>query len=414
LPDLEASFNLTPRLLVRNRAGTIYPMNDRDDLRMKAETRSPAESMQDQLAEKKTRLVTDDGMPDEQAAESSENAGSINSAYWDNIPVVKNSPVQKNASQPDFVSFGKNEDKPQPAAPKKGKTARLLAFGAAATCASLAVQLWFIMQPIPNSNNLAVGTHAKAHGPTALPFDPPCELDNLSKGNILALRTDYVNKHPELLAAAYTPYHCVWKDIADNRPWWGIKGYYWNDSGENNQEGPSLVGPMVANPFLLTGVEFTKPRKWHHRKAHPNDPKFEFTCEPSDLTWNADESKMEVTYDLTGFYKRYREAGGASQFHVISAAMIHDYNAFDFGYTYKHLRNLTNGEPLTPGVVGINQFLHAGQTMGIPCNNSGTVIKSDWDTLQLKPGSDIEVHLWKKRPPSPESKPDFTCIWHIR
>lgn len=284
--------------------------------------------------------------------------------------------------------------------------------------------------PEPCDNVIAVGPDSKIKKAVELPLNPPEELDGLTKSAILDLRKKYAAQHADFLSGPYKPYNPLFKCIEDIRPWWGIKGFYWNGRGQRSMEGPSLEGQAIANPFLLVSPDWRDRVVFNRARIGDPDlvPDFPYQPKVEKVTFDPSQKKMEVTYDLSAFKKRLSEINGWTSMPegLYSKLFLKDYNARDFGYNHKIVEVESPANMASPISLPARllQFVHGGETCGIPCNNVGEFGGVNTQSIPIALPSRIRVKLWKDYPASylkvnaekgmPETPPDFNVYFNFK
>jgi len=135
-----------------------------------------------------------------------------------------------------------------------------------AVTAALLIGFWYSIQPRPNWNALAIGSRASkaVNDPVDLELQAPVDLNYKTHAGVLNLRKGAVNRYANLLAAPYAPSDAVFKQIEDNRPWWGITGEFYYGSGEQSIIGPAEESRFIMNPYLLVAAEFYGLTIWYN------------------------------------------------------------------------------------------------------------------------------------------------------
>lgn len=235
------------------------------------------------------------------------------------------------------------------------------------------------------------------------------ELDFKSKAEIYSMRKAYAQKHEELLLGDYFPSEAVFGAIEDGKPWWGLKGQLCNGNGAESIEGPSEEARFIANPFLLLGLDEDTGFVITGASCFPVYPR------PLRLVWHPKESRAQVTYDMTRFYREKKMLGVDTGNRIF---MLDNLNARDFGFNYVYaVPALSKGidVPAGSGIFTepseLKSYIHTGGSCGIQggCNNRSP--KQDHlHILQPKPPASLYVKLWTNKPSSVEQTADFTYI----
>lgn len=270
------------------------------------------------------------------------------------------------------------------------------------------------------NNSLAVGSQAKIQA-VNLAINAPTKIDFKSRKEIESLRREFVFQHPELLLYRYEPYSKIFGQIVDGKPWWGLNGQLFYDSGNQSIEGLSEETRFINNPYLLVaanmvldGYTFSTDR--YASKADLARTALPLDCEPAQIYFYPPQAREDITYNVSNFLKesaRYVDLPkqlSSAKFDLVA------YNARDFGYNFlavspQYSRNISRTHA-TP--VPINQFIHCGNSCGYPggCNNMSPYSKELFDlTLGALPAQAV-IYLWKKKPQAPSQlqRPDFMVI----
>lgn len=280
----------------------------------------------------------------------------------------------------------------QPSRPRPRDLGLWPAIAALACLAVALIVYWFLQQPPPNRNTLAIGPQATAER-VAIELQAPQELDSKSKAEVLELRTEAVWRYPELLAADYAPSETVFGQLADARPWWGMEGQYRHGPGEASLTGPAEESRFILNPYLLVAADFY---------GRPEPP---FSCLPVALAWQPAATRADAVYAadcVAGM------PGG--QFDLIA------YNARDLNLNFVYVAyedslNIAHPDPPTEAYA-IPHYLHLGNSCGYPggCNNMSPA-SPEIDGLRVTglPARAV-VRLWPSRPASPDQTPAFVFV----
>lgn len=276
-----------------------------------------------------------------------------------------------------------------------------------------------LISPNAQSNLLAVSSQAKVKL-LNLAINPASELDFKSKNEILELRRSAVFQHPELLAYKYEPDSQVFGRIVDGKPWWGLEGQLFYDSGPRSIEGLSEESRFLNNPFLLAAADMVLDGYTYDKGNYSSNadlartalPRF---CQPDSIYFYPPQAREDVTYNVSRFLKESARIVelpkqlSSAKFDIVA------YNARDFGYNYlaimpQYSRNIsiTHDHP-----VAINQFIHCGNSCGYPggCNNMSPYNKDLFDlTLGAVPAQAV-IFLWKKPPSQSQmNRYDFMVV----
>jgi hypothetical protein len=230
------------------------------------------------------------------------------------------------------------------------------------------------------------------------------ELDFKSKSEILNLRRNYVNQHPDFARRGYIPSEAVFGQIADGRPWWGIKGISCNGPGQESIEGLSEESRFLANPYLLVGVT-EELAHIVHSSCSATYPR------PTALFWHRSRDWGKVTYDAGTYMNAARglKYPDADKFCVVA------YNARDLGFSYLYIdKEKTKGidqTSLSSQPVALNQYIHCGGSCGYSggCNNMSPHEPHMIVRVTSLPAW-IYVKLWKSKPMSASQQADMVFI----
>jgi hypothetical protein len=272
--------------------------------------------------------------------------------------------------------------------------------------------------PAEASNSLAVGSLSRAAGPVSVPLNGPAEFNWKKREEILNMRRAAIARTPQLLAHQYQPTEDIFEQVEDGKPWWGFAGECVYGKGMASIKGFAEESRFVLNPFMLVACNPATLGIWNTSKLNPdqmNDPRFPFYWMPESLVYKPKEQTAELTYNISNYLRAVSAqpalATEASQLRKFSLVA---YNARDMGYNFIYLdtkksKDVENdNHPHDATFIG--QFIHCGGTCGYAggCNNmSPFIAEIDRCRLNKLPASAV-IYLWKERPESVESKPDFT------
>lgn len=267
-----------------------------------------------------------------------------------------------------------------------------------------------------SGGQLSVGPAAKSKGEICLSLSGVSSLNGRTRSQIIQERRRAIGKYP-LFNGIYSPSAPVFGQVEDNKPWWGYYGMYVYRRGLKSPEGPSKESRFIFNPYLLVAADPTVIGLIDPTKVTADilkKPGFPFVWEPKDLKWWPEQSRAEVTYDVSGFEKRmtkfkaYLNSGVVDKFSLIA------YNARDLGFNYifPDVANSTNVENryVEKAPIKITQMIHCGGSCGYPggCNNMSPLMPQlDFMRLTGKPPGKLVINLWREQPPSISAKPDF-------
>ncbi len=282
-----------------------------------------------------------------------------------------------------------------PAPPPRPSPARLilrLLIGALAALLACLLIAWWLLQPPPNHNSLAVGSAARVES-LDIAIQPPRELDGLAKADVLELRREAALRHAQLLAGEYVPSEGVFGQIVDGLPWWGIEGQFQHGSGERSSDGASEEARFILNPYLLVAADF-----WGI--AQPP-----YYCAPRYLRWQPPAAYGEVLYDAACVAQM-----NYGPFDLIS------YNARDLNLNFIYVdyaESLNISHPNPPAsAYAIPHYLHQGgscrQASG--CNNMSPP-SPEIDGLRVTAlPARLVIRLWRNRPGSVDRAPDMRFV----
>lgn len=282
------------------------------------------------------------------------------------------------------------------------------------------IGLYFSLRPRSNDNQLAIGSRA-AIDTLTIPLAPPVELDFLDKDAVLDLRRQAVARYPQLMAGDYEPSE-VFRWIEDGRPWWGIRGQFYNGPGPNSIAGPSEESRFIMNPYLLLHAEFFGfsfynggRLQWNaSAAAHLEAPDFPYYCPPQDLEWQPRAAHMQVSYDVSGCMARLNPYTTRPMTIADARFDLTSYNARDMNLNWiwvDYAASLNVGKDQPPaGPYKIEHYLHRGGSCGYEggCNNMSPP-SPPIDNLYLTAlPARLEARLWRDEPESIGATPDMT------
>lgn len=267
-----------------------------------------------------------------------------------------------------------------------------------------------------SSNRLSIGPQAKVQSPLNLAINPPSEYDFQSRVEIENLRKSFANQHTELLLYQYTPMPAIFSQIEDGKPWWGLDGQVFFDSGSRSIDGLSEESRFINNPFMLACANMVLSGYHYESSKFPSKEDFALSglpleCAPSQAVIYPRQSKEEITYNVTNFLQASAKIVdlplqlGSAPFDVVA------YNARDFGFNYLAVspRYSQNVNRTSDRPIEIAQHFHCGDSCGYNggCNNMSPNIEG-LHSLSLKAlPARAYVYLWRARPSSVDQAPDF-------
>lgn len=253
-----------------------------------------------------------------------------------------------------------------------------------------------------------------------VPIAQPVNINFKTTAQIMNVRRQAIAKVP-LYKGTYTPSPEIFGQVEDGKPWWGYYGMWVYRQGQRAIEGPSKETRYLFNPYILVAAETRAVGLIDASKVGNGDvlkkKGFPFVCEPKQLLWYPAEKRAELTYDLTEFHKQVKNfASYVKSQSFVNGFGLMAYNARDFGYLWLHpdivnATNVANGVP-SRKPIEIPHMIHCGGSCGYPggCNNTSPA-KPELDNFRVQqiPAS-IPVKLWKERPVSVRSDPDFVIL----
>lgn len=266
---------------------------------------------------------------------------------------------------------------------------------------------------------LRLGEASPVAGFVDLPLAPPIELDFTSREEVLRIRTAAVTRHSELIAPGYHPAASVFGGIVSERPWWGLRGQFFDGRGEHSIDGPSEESRFLVNPYLLLAADlWTRSlgewRRESFSEAELASADFPYECAPATLRWWPRARFVQASYPVTRYAAAMERAGGAP-FPTIGLMFdVVGYNARDLGLAYAYVvpnrcDNVTQSSHATTPFP-IVHFIHLGGSCGYPggCNNmSPRDPNLDAFELEALPAR-ATFGLWEQAPVSADAPPDLT------
>lgn len=261
----------------------------------------------------------------------------------------------------------------------------------------------------PRPFSLITGTKWTGEKEIPLSFNPPIELDSMTKAQVMALRKEAVLQHQDLIEGAYEYSPSVFGKIEDGRPWWGLKGQFCIGPGQESIEGPSEESRFILNPYLFLMLDSTN--------AFINKDLACFVAEPNppvSATWYPLKKELVLVYEVSRYFSQCVALHGKSCNNQLQLDAL---NARDFGFSYiyfnpvlsKGISALKPGRSAFDDVYELKDFIHLGKSCGYPggCNNSSpdqpqVVFKQDY-----YPGEFLAA-LWYQKPRQKDQAPDVT------
>jgi hypothetical protein len=212
----------------------------------------------------------------------------------------------------------------------------------------------------------------------------------------------------------YEPSLAVFGQIEDKKPWWGILGLCYYGSGELSIAGESGQSRFFLNPYLLVALE----EAHAYNRTKSSYPPVAFYPKPEALTWKPDEKRLEIVYDVTGYWNAQLAVGIKKDAEEKRLTFV-AYNARDFGYRYLYVVPEesycmdTTSRLVEP--IEIKQFIHCGNSCGYPggCNNCSPTQPELNIHFEDVPAV-ASIKLWQEKPASVTAKEDLRVIIYIR
>lgn len=288
----------------------------------------------------------------------------------------------------------------------------------------IVVGTWLYLQPRPNRNALAIGPAAATAGPVDITIVPPVELGFLSRAEILAMRSEAVDRYPELIQGRYRPSDHVFRQIKNGAPWWGMIGQFYYGPGDYSIDGPSEESRFIMNPYLLVAAEFDGLTFWQPgdlewnddriTEADLNNPDFPFTCEPASLQWQTESAEVDVAYEVSSCIQLLDEWIVRPLNDTDIGFSLFAYNARDFNLNYIYISygdsaNISKPEDKPDHAIAIPHFIHRGNSCGYPggCNNMSPYVPELDDLFIDQLPAQVTAWLWEHEPESINETPDM-------
>ncbi len=266
---------------------------------------------------------------------------------------------------------------------------------------------------------LRLGEASPVPGFVDLPPARPIDLDFMTRDEIFGIRSAAVARHSELIAPGYRPSVGVFGGIVSERPWWGLRGQFFDGPGEHSIDGPSEESRFLVNPYLLLAADLwtRSPDPWRRERFSEDElsrPDFPYECAPATLRWWPRARFAQASYLVSRYAAAMERIGGTSfpirglMFDVVA------YNARDLGLGFAMLLpdrcdNVRQSSPATTPF-SIIHYIHLGGSCGYPggCNNMSPR-DPNLDAFELE---DLPARatfgLWQEEPASADTPADLT------
>lgn len=274
-----------------------------------------------------------------------------------------------------------------------------------------------------NYNQLSTGKNAKSSGSVNIRLNLPTNLNWQTRKAVLGMRTQEINKYPQLLAVAYKPYEPIWGALEDNKPWWGTAGSCVWGKGPRSIQGPAEESRFIINPYLLVGANPGTLAIWNPNlitKKDVENPNFPFFWQPDSLKYNPARAFATATYNISAYQKQLAMSPALKVPAFIQQFSLVAYNAKDFGYNYIYLAenksmNIMNDNHPS-GATYIKQMIHCGGTCGYPggCNNMSPFMAEIDRVRFTQLPARATILLWKKAPQTVQDPADMTFLLEFR
>lgn len=261
-------------------------------------------------------------------------------------------------------------------------------------------------------NNLFID--AKDNSSYRIPINEPIELDFLSKQQVFDIRKNYAAACQPIISKDYAPSEIVFGQITDGKPWWGLIGQDYYDSGQHSIDGLSEESRSINNPLLLFMLDSIYGISSINLDGPNLYPK------PISLTYKPSEKTISVVYDISGYNAaadNFLKTAAQENFVNHNEYSLQGVNARDFGYDFAYAYNTQNisfdepGNNLSTNVQQLQDFLHTGGSCGYEgnCNNGSPnqpYLHFKTTSLPAKLG----IRLWKKMPEDKNAPADIYFV----
>lgn len=281
-----------------------------------------------------------------------------------------------------------------------------------------------------NLNALAIGKRAEVDS-VAVALLNPTEFDYMSREDILSLRQQAVQLHPELIVGKYRPYREVFNSIDSGAPWWGTNGEYYYGSGKQSIDGPSVQSKYVLNPYILVSTDISSltfggsdPSAFWNEAIISDvalkSSKFPYYCRAQELRWWPGAQRAEITYNIKAYLAELNNWTRRTYRTSDAVLSLTAYNARDFNLNYIYVAydqsiNMYRDNP--PGsATAISDALQKDDSCGIPggCNTVSPPQDSlSGIRLEGLPAT-LVIYLWERQPDNVQAAPDMTFTIHYK
>ncbi len=258
-------------------------------------------------------------------------------------------------------------------------------------------------------NNLFIDTKDSSN--YRIPINEPIELDFLSKQQVFDIRKKYAAAAQPIVPADYAPSETVFGQITDGKPWWGLVGQDYYESGQHSIDGLSEESRIINNPLLLLTLHSQFGISLIHQDGPNLYPK------PISLMLKPSQKTISVVYDITGYNiaaDNFLKTSVQEYFTNTNKYSLDGINARDFGYEFAYAYSVNNisfddsSNNLSTNIQQLQDFLHTGGSCGYEggCNNGSP----NQPYLHFKTTSlpaQLGIRLWKKMPQDKDATADI-------
>jgi len=296
----------------------------------------------------------------------------------------------------------------------------------------LLVWLAFLIRSYRNENlnALAIGNRSEVDSLKVTLLNP-AEFDSMSSEDILSLRQQAVELHPELIVGKYRPAREVFDSIDSGASWWGINGEYFYGSGENSIEGPSVQSKYILNPFILvstdiSGLSFggSDPASfWNNGIINDvalKSSKFPYYCKAQDLQWWPGAQRAEITYNIKDYLAELNNWTTRTYRASDASLSLTAYNARDFNLNYIYVAydrslNVFQDNPPASAIAIVDALQKDGACGSSSGCNAVSPPSSSLSGIKLEglPAT-LVIYLWEHQPDSVQAAPDMTFAIHYK
>lgn len=258
-------------------------------------------------------------------------------------------------------------------------------------------------------NNLFIDT--KDSSSYRVPINEPIELDFLSKQQVFDIRKKYAAACQPVIPKNYAPSDTVFGQITDGKPWWGLVGENYYDSGQHSIDGLSEETRSINNPLLL----FVLNTQFGVSLVNLDGPNL--YPKPISLTYKPSQKTISVVYDISSYNAaadNYLKTAAHQNFVNENEYALQGVNARDFGYDFAYAYSANNilfddsSNNLSTSIQQLQDFLHTGGSCGYEggCNNgSPNQTYLHFKTTALP--AQLGIRLWKKTPQDKNAPADI-------